>query len=160
MLPDNAIQYKGLTLKKPYSSADEKAELLLDQIIRESRVGFSEEKVENELKMEMAGLMQTMRYRAMGGDHQLEETSLEEWTERLRREIIRDHQAEEILRLIIREEQIQVSEAELRQAAEALAEEEHTTLEMVRRFMGEDYALLKKDVLNKKARAFLAEASP
>ena len=60
----------------------------------------------------------------------------------------------------VREEQIQVSEAELRQAAEALAEEEHTTLEMVRRFMGEDYALLKKDVLNKKARAFLAEASP
>ena len=141
------LHSEGLTLKKPYSSADEKAELLLDQIIRESKVGFSEEKVEDELKMELAGLMQTMRYRAMGGDHQLEETSLEEWTE-------------EILRLIIREEQIQVSEAELRQAAEALAEEEHTTLEMVRRFMGEDYALLKKDVLNKKARAFLAEASP
>ena len=150
MLPDNAIQYKGLTLKKPYSSADEKAELLLDQIIQESRVGFSEEKVENELKMEMAGLMQTMRYRAMGGDHQLEETSLEEWMEKLRKEIIR---------LIIREEQLQVSEAELRQAAEELAEKEHTTLEMVRRFMGDDYALLKKDVLNQKAKAFLAEAS-
>ena len=79
--------------------------------------------------------------------------------EKLRKEIIRDHQVEEILRLIIREEQLQVSEAELRQAAEELAEKEHTTLEMVRRFMGDDYALLKKDVLNQKAKAFLAEAS-
>ena len=36
------------------------------------------------------------------------------------------------------------------------AEEEQTTLEMVQRFMGEDYALLKKDALYEKAKRWMA----
>lgn len=159
MLQDNKIQYKGLKLNETYGSAEEKAELLLDLIIRESKVEVSEKKVEEELRAEMAGLMQTMRYRAMGGDHQLEELSLEEWMEKLRKEIVREHQVGEILRQVIQGENIQVSEAELAQAAQELAEKEHTTLEMLQRFLGEDYAMLKRDVLNKKARDFLVSAS-
>lgn len=92
----------------------------------------------------------------MGGDHQLEEVDLEEWQREIRREIIRDQKVEWILNAVIDREKLTVSFQELEEMAIKLAEEEQTTLEMVQRFMGEDYALLKKDALYEKAKRWMA----
>ena len=132
---------------------------LLDQIILGSDIPFSEEEVEQEIRMELAGLMQNMRYQAMGGDHHLEEMDLDKWKEDIRKEIIRDHQVETILRTVIEQEELTVSHEELEEAAIRLAKEEQTTLEMVRRFMGEDYVLLRKETLYDKAKRLVVDTS-
>ena len=109
--------------------------------------------------MELAGLMQNMRYQAMGGDHHLEEMDLDKWKEDIRKEIIRDHQVETILRTVIEQEELTVSHEELEEAAIRLAKDEQTTLEMVRRFMGEDYVLLRKETLYDKAKRLIVDTS-
>ncbi len=153
------IQYKGRRIPEECSGRENAAEILLDQIISEADIACPEEKVEQELRMEWAGFCQTMRYRAMGGDHQMEKIDPDEWRESIRNEIIRDYQTEIILKFIIEEENLSVSREELEAAARELAEKEHTTLEMVRRFMGEDFSLMKKEVLYKKAKNFLVDIS-
>lgn len=155
----NQIRYKGLRVPEGCSGWDAAEEWLFDQIIRQSDIFISEEEVEQEINMELAGFLQTMRYRAMAGDHELEEVDLDEWKEDIRKEIIRDHQVEVILRVVIEQEKLTVSFEELEEAAVQLAKKEQTTLEMVRRFMGEDYALLKKDTLYRKAKDFLIMSS-
>ena len=92
----------------------------------------------------------------MGGDHQLEEVDLEKWQQDIRDEIIHDQKVEWILNTVIEQEKLEVSPQELEDAAVRLAREEQTTLEMVQRFMGEDYALLKKDALYEKAKRWMA----
>ncbi|MDO4340041.1 MAG: hypothetical protein Q4C91_18445 [Eubacteriales bacterium] len=149
------IKYKGRHIPENCHDEESAVELLLDQIIAESEIICPEEKVEQELRLEWAGFCQDMRYRAMGGDHQMEEIDPEKWCETVRKEIIRDYQTEVILNTVIKEEQLSVSHEELETAAAELAGKEHTTLEMVRRFMGEDYALMKKEVLYKKTKKFL-----
>lgn len=153
------IKYKGLSLPGECPQGKNLEELLLDAIILQSDIPVSEEKVEQELQMELAGFLQTMRYRAMGGDHQMEEIDLDEWKKNIRDEIIRDRKVDFILRTVIEKEQISATMEELEQAALKLAQKEQTTLEMVRRFMGDDYALLKKDVLYEKARNFIVAAA-
>ncbi len=155
MADTNQIKYTGLSVPGDCSDRERAAEMILDQIILKSDIQIPEEEVERELCAELAGFMQAMRYRAMGGDHQLEEVDLDEWKKEIRREIIRDRQVEVILRTVIEQEKISVSSGELEEAARKLAGKEKTTLEMVRRFMGEDYSLLKKDTLFHKAKDFL-----
>ena len=151
------IKYKGLTVHGDRSDREAAVQQLLDQIILGSDI--SEEEVEQEIRMELAGLMQNMRYQAMGGDHHLEEMDLDKWKEDIRKEIIRDHQVETILRTVIEQEELTVSHEELEEAAIRLAKEEQTTLEMVRRFMGEDYVLLRKETLYDKAKRLVVDTS-
>ncbi len=153
------IKYKGLTVHGDRSDREAAVQQLLDQIILGSDIPFSEEEVEQEIRMELAGLMQNMRYQAMGGDHHLEEMDLDKWKEDIRKEIIRDHQVETILRTVIEQEELTVSHEELEEAAIRLAKEEQTTLEMVRRFMGEDYVLLRKETLYDKAKRLIVDTS-
>lgn len=159
MMYSGKIRYKGRRIPEGCSDRERAAEMLLDQIITEAEIACPEEKVEQELRTEWAGFCQTMRYRAMGGDHQMEEIDPDEWRESIRKEIIRDYQTESVLKFVIEEENLSVSCEELEAAARELAEKEHTTLEMVRRFMGEDYSLMKKEVLYKKAKNFLVDIS-
>ena len=153
------IKYKGLTVHGDHSDREAAVQQLLDQIILGSDIPFPEEEVEQEIRMELAGLMQNMRYQAMGGDHHLEEMDLDKWKEDIRKEIIRDHQVETILRTVIEQEELTVSHEELEEAAIRLAKEEQTTLEMVRRFMGEDYVLLRKETLYDKAKRLIVDTS-
>lgn len=153
------IKYKGLTVHGDRPDREAAVQQLLDQIILGSDIPFSEEEVEQEIRMELAGLMQNMRYQAMGGDHHLEEMDLDKWKEDIRKEIIRDHQVETILRTVIEQEELTVSHEELEEAAIRLAKEEQTTLEMVRRFMGEDYVLLRKETLYDKAKRLIVDTS-
>lgn len=159
MVDYGKIRYKGRCIPGECSDRERAADMLLDQIITEAEISCPEEKVEQELMMEWAGFCQAMRYRAMGGDHQMEEINPDEWRESVRNEIIRDYQTEIILKFIIEKENLSVSREELEAAARELAKKEHTTLEMVRRFMGEDYSLMKKEVLYKKAKNFLVDIS-
>ena len=153
------IKHKGLTVHGDRSDREAAVQQLLDQIILGSDIPFSEEEVEQEIRMELAGLMQNMRYQAMGGDHHLEEMDLDKWKEDIRKEIIRDHQVETILRTVIEQEELTVFHEELEEAAIRLAKEEQTTLEMVRRFMGEDYVLLRKETLYDKAKRLIVDTS-
>ena len=70
-------------------------------------------------------------------------------------EVTRDFKVDKILKAVIELEKIEVSFEELEEEAKAIAERDNTTLEFVQRFMGSDYAMLKSDILKKKARKFL-----
>lgn len=153
------IVYKGLPRPAGVSAREECVERLLDQILEASSIPVSPEKVEQDLQYELMGFLQAMRYRAMGGDHTLEEIDPEIWKEEMRQTIIRDHKIEVVLSLVIEKEALTVTPDELQEAAEDLAHRENTTLDMVRSFLGEDYSLLRRDVLRDKARAFILEQS-
>lgn len=64
---------------------------------------------------------------------------------------------EAVLKAVIKDQQLEATAEELEQEAQRLADQESTTLDFVRSFFGDDYALLKRDVLERKALAIIAE---
>lgn len=149
------MRYTGYRIPDGCKTLEEKADAILDQIIEEAQIPYSEERVQQEVEMEYAGFLQQMRYRAMGGDLSMEEIDIDEWKSDIRKEIIREYQVTPILVHVIAEEHLEVSYEELEAEAKRIADQDQTNLDMVKRFMGEDYALLRKDVLYKKAKEHL-----
>jgi trigger factor len=63
--------------------------------------------------------------------------------------------AERVLRQVIADERLEVTREELEQEAKALSEQQQVPLETVRDFFGEDMALLRDDLLVRKALDFI-----
>ena len=59
----------------------------------------------------------------------------------------------------IREQAFEVTPEELEEEARAVAERQKVSLDMVRGFFGDDFGLLRRDVLEKKALAYLEETA-
>ena len=62
---------------------------------------------------------------------------------------------EGLLKAVIAQYHLDATPEELEAEAERLAESEHASMDLVRRFFGDDLALLKRDVLERKALAIL-----
>lgn len=147
--------YRGLAVPHPEKPREQIVEDLLDMIIEASDICVPEEVVERETAYIYDCNRRDRRLVSMGGGPVDPFENTEPMKERIRADVVRDLKAERVIRHVIETEAIAVSSEELLSYAQTMAEKEHSTLELVRRFFGEDLSGLGSYVQKEKARALI-----
>ena len=116
-------------------------------------IDVPESAIENELEYIKLYMKHRMQYDQMsgGGMHLFPQMELAEQEAELREAAVFEAKAPRVLKEIIAQQGITTTQDELEAEAQAMAEREGSTIEMVKRFFGEDYAMLERDVLERKA---------
>lgn len=162
--PFQAKNYRGVILSNVQTaqrSAEEIRELLLDKIIESNEFCLSEEWIEKETDQELISRSQQLKYQGMI-DHDFQRYynyGTEEDRNEARRCVIRKTQVEMLLKSIIEQENLDATAEELEVKAEKIVQQENTPIDMVKRFFGEDFSLLKGDLLKEKALNLIYESA-
>ena len=116
----------------------------------------SQERVEEELALIRADMKHRMIYEQMSGGapHLFPEAELAEQQDALLEAALLEAKEPLVLKKIIAEQGIEATPEELLAEAEALAEREGSTVDMLKRFFGADLSGLARDVTNRKAIAW------
>lgn len=118
--------------------------------------------VEERLKLLVMEEKQRMQYERLTGKdmHLYAQQELAEQMESLEKEAFRAAKESLVLKRLVEEHDFQVSEEELAGEAAAIAARQNTTVEELRRFFGEDFTMLRQELRERKAIAFVCEQSP
>ena len=129
------------------------------QFVADYEIDVPESAIENELAYITLDMKPRMQYAQMsgGGLHLFPQMELAEQEAELREAAEFEAKAPRVLKEIIAQQGITATRNELEAEAQAIAEREGSTIEMVKRFFGEDYALLERDVLERKAMDWACE---
>ena len=153
-------QYKKLPVHGNNLSYEEALNRIFDYIISENKIIIPENEIDAEVERQLLGYLQRAKYQMLFGGRDFEmPADKETLAVDIRQHVIREYKIKRILEYVIDQEQLSVENDELLHEAEALAARQNSTLEMVKRFMGEDFHLLHKDVLLNKAKKFLYNSS-
>lgn len=116
-------------------------------------IDVPEERVKNELEFIELDLRHRMQYdRLSGGENHFFPTAeLAEQQDELRKAAYFEAKEPLVLRALIADYNIIVTQEELEEEAQALAAREHTSLQLIQSFFGDDFALLKGDIAKRKA---------
>ena len=116
-------------------------------------IDVPESAIENELEYIKLDMKHRMQYDQMsgGGMHLFPQMELAEQEAELREAAVFEAKAPRVLKEIIAQQGITTTPDELEAEAQAMAEREGSTIEMVKRFFGDDFAMLERDVLERKA---------
>jgi len=123
------------------------------KFVEEYDIEVPQEAIDNEYEFILQDMRHRMQYNAMaGGESPLEaKAALKDQEEEFKKLALFEAKSGRVLKDIIKKQNITASPEELEEKAKAIAEEDHSTLEMVQRFFGEDLALLEGDVKRQKA---------
>lgn len=135
----------------------ERMRSVLDRILERETVPVSTKQLEEETTLRMLEYRHRLQYESMTSGlcyAQMQEDA-EELYQKFREEALRELQEQKLLQMVIQREKLEVSRKELEEEAMALAARQDMPLEMVKGFLGEEYGMLKEDLLEKKAREFL-----
>lgn len=123
------------------------------KFVADFKVDVPESAIEDELAYIKLDMRHRMRYDAMSGGpaHPFPERELAEQDAELRAAAAFEAKAPLVLRAIIEGRRLTATRDELEAEAAAIAEREGSTVDMVKRFFGEDLALLERDVVERKA---------
>ena len=129
------------------------------QFVADYEIDVPESAIENEFAYITLDMKHRMQYDQMsgGGLHLFPQMELAEQEAELREAAEFEAKAPRVLKEIIAQQGITATRNELEAEAQAIAEREGSTIEMVKRFFGEDYALLERDVLERKAMDWACE---
>ncbi|MBR1828539.1 MAG: hypothetical protein IJ781_03375 [Atopobiaceae bacterium] len=117
-------------------------------------IEVDEERVEQELSLVRADMKHRMMYAHMSGGemHPFPEMELAQQEDELREAALFEAKEPLVLKDLATKLQVAVTPEELQAEAEALAEREGSSLEMLRKFFGDDFSLLERDVRDRKIR--------
>lgn len=117
------------------------------------------EAVEQELELLILEEKQRMQYETLTGAaiHLQPQLELEEAMDELRRQAQRLAREALVLRTLLAEQEFTITPQELEAEAEALAQRRSTTVEELRRFLGQELSLLRRDLLERKAMTWAVE---
>ena len=111
--------------------------------------------VEEEFQISLMDMRHRMVYAGMGGGPQLnpleQRAALEEMKEELRAAAYYNVKEELVMKKLMDSGDFSVSREELQNYAEAMVRRQNTDMEMLKRFFGEDLAMLERDVKRRKA---------
>ena len=116
-------------------------------------IDVPEEAVENELayiRLEMKHRMQYDRLSG-GGMHLFPDDELEKQADELQAAALFEAKAPRVVKAIIAEQGFTVTPEELEAEARVVAERQNATMDMMKMFFGDDFSLLERDVLERKA---------
>lgn len=128
-----------------------------EQIIRRFVEGYGievpAERVENELNYIRQEMKHRMRYDTLtgGSAHLFPERELAEQRDELFAAAFYEAKYDLVIKDIIDRQQFPVTQEELEAEAEAIARRQSSTVEMVKRFFGEDLKMLERDIRIRKA---------
>ena len=117
-------------------------------------IEVSQEDVEEELYLIRADMKHRMMYAQMAGGeaHPFPEMELAEQTDALMEAAVFEVKEPRVLKDLAAKLDVSVTPAELEAEGEAIAQRQNSTLDEVKRFFGEDLALLERDVREHKIR--------
>ena len=117
-------------------------------------IDVPEEAIQNELAFVELSLRHGMQYdRLTGGDmHLFPGRELAEQEDEMRQAALFEAKEPRVLKAIIAAQGFQVTPEELLAEAEAVAQRQRSTVDELKRFFGDDLGMLKRDVLERKAR--------
>lgn len=129
----------------------------LRQYVEEQELVVPPDMIENELSFLVTELQCRRRYESLAGGGSLSYSpeELEAQMADLRAEAVRMVKTRLVIQQIIKEQNIQVLPEELEAEATALAARKSMPLEMVKGFLGEDFGMLKGDLKERKAIAYI-----
>lgn len=134
-------------------------EMLFSKYVEQYPLPVPREAVEQELHMLVLEEKQRIQYEMLTGSalHLSPQDELNEKMEALQAEAL--HRAKEalVLREIMALQTFTVSQEELEAEAAAIAQRQNTTVAELRRFLGEDLAMLQGDLQKRKAVAWACE---
>ena len=148
--------YKGVRPDDTSGTKEAVIERIIDKLIETNDIELPSD-IDDEIDYVFKGTVQNMRYQNMfgAGRGANDGIDFEQIREDASDEVIREYKTEQILKSIIEQEKFDCTAKELEEAAKKIAEKQDTTLDLVKKFMGEDYSLLKGDLLKEKARDLL-----
>lgn len=122
-------------------------------------IDVPQERVEQELQLIRADLMHRMRYEQMMGGpaHLFPDVELAQQEDALLEAAVFEAKEPLVLRALAQELEMSVTPEELLAEAEAMAQRQSCALDEIKRFFGEDFALLERDVRDNKIRAWACE---
>lgn len=135
------------------------AEDAIRQFVRSYDIPVPQDLVEEEFRLCLMDMKHKMVYGQMTGSHSLNPIEQSQAVQDAREELLEAafFQVKEdlVMKELMKREDFSVTAQELYDYATDLAQRQNTTMEMVRRFFGEDLALLEGDVRRKKAEAWI-----
>ena len=159
--PFLARNYLGVSIERGESGEQELTERLLDKIIEDNHIRVDEAEASAEIEYTLTGTLQSMKYQRLigGGGHLPDQEEVERLREEIRRETLRSMKLKKLLESVIEQEDIRVSQHELEQEAEAMARRQNMSVDMVKRFFGEDLSGLEGEVRAGKAVRFIVQSA-
>ena len=148
--------YKGIELSvegNPESVTDK----IIDIIAEKKGIIYSESLINSETEYLVTGYKQHLKYAAMGSGNMADMNNIDmgKVKANARIQAIHDLNEEIVINGIIKSESIDVFPNELEEEALRISREQGTDIEMVKRFFGEDFSGLTKDIQKKKARRLI-----
>ena len=118
------------------------------KFVEQYPIDVPEERVQREIEYFTAQARHCLRYDTLtgGAPHPFAEWEIAQRQEEIRAAAWQEAKAELVIKDLLEKQPVEVTGEELRQEAERLCERENTTLELVRRFFGDDFAGLERDV--------------
>lgn len=123
------------------------------RFVGEYDIDVPESAIENEVEYLQLAMRHNMQYDRLtgGGAHFFPDRELDDQQAELRAEALFQAKEPRVLKAVIAEQGITASREELEAEAVAMAERQGSALDMVKRFFGDDLAMLERDVLERKA---------
>lgn len=151
--------YKGIVVNgaDQFQSQDELIDAILNGIARTAGIVIPQDVIDQEAKLLMQAYLAQMRYAKLSSGGYLPTLrtiteNQEAYQEYFQDLAVRELQREQVLREIIEAETLTVTQEELEAEAAAIAARQEITVQEVKAFMGDDLAMLKPDLLKRKAR--------
>ncbi len=131
-------------------------EILFSKYVEQYPLTVPQKAMEEELHMLILEEKQRMQYEMLTGEamHLSPQDELNENMDALREEALRRAKEKLVLHEILAAHAFPVSEEELAEEAETIARRQKTTVADLKRFLGEDLAMLEGDLQNRKAVAW------
>ena len=144
--------YKGIKPDNPRGNKEVVTDRILDKIIELNEFVIPDS-LKDEIEYVYNGTIQGIKYQNMfGGPSAMAEIDHEGIHASVEEDVTRDYKVDLIVKSIIEQENITTTLEERRIRAEEIAEKDDTTIEMIQKFMGEDFALIEHDILVEKVR--------
>ena len=157
------LTYIGIeaALPKGVDTSDRESveKAVLDELVKANDVALDNNGVEEEFSHAYEGLVHGMRYQwyRTGSKEALDELLSEDGRARVRADVERNMKLEAILKEIVLTERLQVEPEDLETLALEIADREGTSIDVMKRFYGDDYSLLAEDALAQKAIRFVID---
>lgn len=129
------------------------------QFVLDYDIEVPEERIKNEYDYIVLDMKHRMQYDTLttGTRHMNVQAELEAQKAEILQAAIFEAKSDLVLKDVIKKQNFTVTPEDLQKEAQDMIDREHTTMEMVQRFFGEDLTGLESDVKRKKAMAWIAE---
>lgn len=154
--------YRNIRIDRTRLDAEELLDAVLEQIAENIGLRFSQEDIDQQAMILLRNWLAQTRYSNFSNGRYTEivfdmQRNPEEYQGRFQSEALRELREERILQAVIDAEALEVTQQELDAEASAIAVRQHTSIADIKHILGEDFSLLRRDLLLKKARELICD---